>query len=380
MRVLHLDIDGGYGGSSRSLSLLVEGLLETDIQSEVWYKREGPSLFRTNELKIKGKINKNIASIIPLKKNNIKNLILSFWQLKNLKSLAKEIIKKDIDLLHLNYEGLLPLSLILKFMGFDKKIIVHVRHMIPNNFYSKIFVKLFRFVDGIIFISEMEKKNILAINSKLISSIPNEVIYNCASNDLLNNKIKVNKKYYRAIFLGRIDRSRAPDRLIKLAQLIKKEKLPIKFYIYGKDSRKSIFNKKQAVTKNVLKENITFYGLKNIVFFKGFTNTPEKIITKSDILISPDRMNEPWGRDIIESLSAGLIVIATGKDEVFIKNNINGFLVGDWNAQEVAKILKRVTLNKDKLKKIKEAARLTAENLLKMANHKKKISLFFYKV
>ena len=85
-------------------------------------------------------------------------------------------------------------------MKFKKKIIVHVRHMIPNNFYSKIFVKLFRFVDGIIFISEMERKNVLAINKNLILSIPNEVIYNCASNNLINNKIKINKKYFKAIF------------------------------------------------------------------------------------------------------------------------------------------------------------------------------------
>ena len=40
MKVLHLDIDGGYGGSSRSLSLLVESLLETEIISEVCIKEK----------------------------------------------------------------------------------------------------------------------------------------------------------------------------------------------------------------------------------------------------------------------------------------------------------------------------------------------------
>ena len=105
-------------------------------------------MIKANELNVRGRVNKNVASIIPLKKNNIKNFVLSFWQLKNLFPLAKEIIKRDIDLLHLNYEGLLPLCLVLKFMRFKKKIIVHVRHMIPNNFYSKIFVKLLDLLMG----------------------------------------------------------------------------------------------------------------------------------------------------------------------------------------------------------------------------------------
>ena len=83
MKILHLDIDGGYGGSSRSLYLLLESLLQTDIESEVWFKKPGPSYEKSKKLNIKSRVNKKIASIIPLKKNNIKNFIVSFWQLKN---------------------------------------------------------------------------------------------------------------------------------------------------------------------------------------------------------------------------------------------------------------------------------------------------------
>ena len=46
------------------------------------------------------------------------------------------------------------------------------------------------------------------------------------------------------------------------------------------------------------------------------------------------------GRDILESLSAGLIVIASGEDEIFIKNNINGFLIKKWDERKVVQILK----------------------------------------
>ena len=49
-KILHLDIDGGYGGSSRSLYLLLESLLQTDIESEVWFKKPGPSLEKSKKI------------------------------------------------------------------------------------------------------------------------------------------------------------------------------------------------------------------------------------------------------------------------------------------------------------------------------------------
>ena len=84
------------------------------------------------------------------------------WQLKNLWFLASDIINTKIDVLHLNYEGLLPLCIFLKIKNFIK-IIVHVR-LCCQIIYMKIFVRLFKFVDGIIFITEMEKQNVLNIN------------------------------------------------------------------------------------------------------------------------------------------------------------------------------------------------------------------------
>ena len=379
MKILHLDIDGGYGGSSRSLYLLLESLLQTDIESEVWFKKPGPSYEKSKKLNIKSRVNKNIASIIPLKKNNIKNFIVSFWQLKNLWFLASDIINTKIDVLHLNYEGLLPLCIFLKIKNFNKKIIVHVRHMLPNNLYGKIFVRLFKFADGIIFITEMEKQNVLNINKTILDKIPNQVYYNCSSDKLIRSAPKFNKKFYKAIFLGSIDRSRAPDRIIKIAYHAKKENLPIKFFIFGKESRKSILNTKKAITVKFLKKEIILNNLDDIVFFKGFSKNPESILLDSDILISPDRMNEPWGRDILESLSAGLIVIASGDDEIFIKNNINGFLIKKWDERKVVQILKKLVNEVDIMKKIRNEAKKTGENLFSMSDYSNKIYSFFTK-
>ena len=44
MKILHIDIEGGFGGSSRSLAKLVFGLKksQTDIESVVLCKASGP--------------------------------------------------------------------------------------------------------------------------------------------------------------------------------------------------------------------------------------------------------------------------------------------------------------------------------------------------
>ena len=41
-------------------------------------------------------------------------------------------------------------------------------------------------------------------------------------------------------------------------------------------------------------------------------------------------------RDIIEGLSAGLLVIATGNNQVFIKNKINGLIFKVWNKKNIS--------------------------------------------
>ena len=91
MKVLHLDIEGGYGGSSRSLRYLVQGLKEFSVDSEVWHAKRGPSFLANKKNKIKCKVNSNIVSIIPLKKNNFKNLIFLSLKLCSCPSRTSQI-------------------------------------------------------------------------------------------------------------------------------------------------------------------------------------------------------------------------------------------------------------------------------------------------
>lgn len=377
MKVLHLDIEGGQGGSSRSLRYLVQGLKKMNVDSEVWHAKSGPSVLANKKNNIRCMINKNIVSIIPLRRNNLKNMALMSLKFFRLPLLALEIKKKDIDILHLNYEGLLLLALILRLVGFKKKIIVHVRTPMPKNYFSFFFCRLFKFVDGVIFITKMEKK-LFELASKL--KFKNFIINHNPAPDLLKYKYKFrNKKsFFKAIFLGNIDQTKAPDRIIDLAKKTKNMGLPVKYYIYGKE-KKTLFRKKNIINENSILDLINDNDLKKYVFYKGHTEKPELIINSSDIIIRPSRNGDCWGRDIIEGMSAGLLVIATGNEKVFLTHKHSGLLYKVWDANLIAKDLAVILKDKKLFLKYKEHAYQFAKKEFSISKHTIKTFSFFKK-
>ena len=139
MKILHLDSEGGFGGSSRSLQFLTCELAKQEVEIEVWHAKKGPSNNKLIKLGVNSHINKNIVSIIPLPKNNIKNILLLLPRLLRLFKLRAQIIEASPDILHLNYNGLLPICFLLRRKGYKNKIIVHTRTIIPNNYFGKLF-------------------------------------------------------------------------------------------------------------------------------------------------------------------------------------------------------------------------------------------------
>ncbi len=361
MKILHLDSEGGFGGSSRSLQFLTCELAKQEVEIEVWHAKKGPSNNKLIKLGVNSHINKNIVSIIPLPKNNIKNILLLLPRLLRLFKLRAQIIEASPDILHLNYNGLLPICFLLRRKGYKNKIIVHTRTIIPNNYFGKLFVKLYKYVDENICISEKENNQLKEVNKYIFSQITSLIIYNCASELLLRTKLKFPKKKYKVIFLGTIDYVRAPDRIIELALTTKKMNLPVIYYIYGNEGFKSWFSKKNLINHRYIKKQILDKNLGKVVFFRGFTDNPDKAITESDILIRPSRKGDCWGRDIIEAMSAGLFVISTGSEQIFIKDNFNGLLIGTWNTKKVALKIKKYIEDNVKYMDIKKQARMYAK-------------------
>ena len=163
-------------------------------------------------------------------------------------------------------------------------------------------------MDGIIFISEKEKENFF----KLIkyTNIRNQIIYNSYEQINKNNITAQKKKSYKAIYLGTLNYYKAPDRIIDLALITKKKNIPIKYEIFGKDSRKRKFFNRNEINFTYLKNKIDKLKLKDTVFLKNQTMKPK---TSKCRFNKASRRNDNWGRDIIEVRSLVNLLYLLGK-------------------------------------------------------------------
>lgn len=84
---------------------------------------------------------------------------------------------------------------------------------------------------------------------------------------------------------------------------------------------------------------ITRNGLDDILHMEGWTNNVESAMADMHCLIRPDETGQPWGRDIIEAMSLGRPVLATGTETQFIHEAENGWLVPAGDIQALAKTI-----------------------------------------
>ena len=153
-----------------------------------------------------------------------------------------------------------------------------------------------------------------------------------------------------ANFLGNLSSRKGIDRLVDIAAVLQDRKIPFKMLVCGKLDRQ----KKCLVFRNRYYENIRSQiqslGLTGNIDFLGYVADPREKLAEADILIRPSRRNDPWGRDVIEALSMGVPVIATGSSECFIKDGGNGFLVADYSADAFAEKIRLLAENLHLLK------------------------------
>ena len=79
---------------------------------------------------------------------------------------------------------------------------------------------------------------------------------------------------------------------------------------------------------------------------------PEPLIVVSDFIVRPSRDNDPWGRDVIETISHGKVIIAKGYFDGFVKRDANGFIVGEWDVNHVEDIIIDTWSDPDRYAKI----------------------------
>ncbi|NCD09505.1 MAG: glycosyltransferase [Negativicutes bacterium] len=108
-----------------------------------------------------------------------------------------------------------------------------------------------------------------------------------------------------------------------------------------KELRKSnsvinIYGSGNLAYTQVLEELISKNNVSDVIKLKGWCNDIENEIKKMHCLIRPEYTGSPWGRDVIEAMSMGRPILATGVEDVFIKNGNTGWLVPPKNPESLA--------------------------------------------
>ena len=202
--------------------------------------------------------------------------------------------------------------------------------------------KIFGKVDYAVCVSYKFKKILESFgvyNSKVIFN----GISQCDLKQLEKNQFK-----NELICVGRLDKNKRVDIIIKAFSSLKKIYPDLKLKIIG-----------EGEEKNNLENLVKTLNLNDSVVFKGIMKNEDvlKEMSKSFIFVLLS-INEGFGIVYIEAMNAGCITIGTKKEGIdgFIINGKNGFLVNS-NIDECIKIIDDIYSNKYDLEKIREEAK-----------------------
>jgi glycosyltransferase involved in cell wall biosynthesis len=100
------------------------------------------------------------------------------------------------------------------------------------------------------------------------------------------------------------------------------------------------------IFQNELEEKIISYGLQEYISIIEHRRDIWKIISASDIVLRTSRLNDPWGRDIIESMVMGRPIVATGIYDGFVEEGKNGFLIPPQRTERetIGKIVEKLSV------------------------------------
>jgi len=346
LRVLCLDIEGGYGGSSRSL---LESLMHMDpsaVAAEVWCRRDGPARVRYSELGVPCSVEPAMprVSSLPRFSRNLKaytEFAAAFRRAAPFRAkLAGEAGR--FDLVHFNHEGLFLLARWLR-ERFAGALTMHVRTMLPPSIFARWQARtIARTADRCAYITENERERMAALAK---AAPPGRVINNIARPpelSAIHGAVPPDARLTVAV-LSNYAWVRGIDRIVDIAeQLAKRGDRAIRFAVAGDMRLRGSLPGRLGVLARAgrsLADYASERGVGDYFLFLGHVDRPEAVLAASDALIKPTRNADPWGRDVIEALAAGKPVLSVGTYRRFVASGETGHLMAEFDAGRAAEIL-----------------------------------------
>lgn len=288
-------------------------------------------------------------------------------------------IKGSINIIHVhNFKDLFTAVLSKKISRNRNIRIVITRHLVKKGKNGFLYEWLYRNTDKIIFVSNIARDEFFR-DIKNNHNINYEVIHNSIAphnkqGDQITNireKYKIPGNKSILMYLGRIDREKGIEVLIKALQSVDKGLYHL--IIAGTGDEKYIQHIKTEIDVN---------GLGNNISFTGHIDTPQQLISQSDIGILPSIAKEALGLSNLEFMQGGKPQICSnnGAQTEYLENNKTAILIDPDNEYELEKAITGLIANKEKQLELGLNARKKFLNDLSYTNFYEKIKAVYEEI
>lgn len=343
LRVLALDIEGGFGGSSRSLHETLRHLPAGAAEVEVWCRRPGPVQARYAALGIPCRVMPEMGHVSALPRLS-RNLVAFgryalAWPRGRAFRRALQEAARRVDVVHFNHEGLFLLARWLRRRS-RAAIILHVRTYLPPTPFSRWqYRSIAATADRVAFITENERDRATMLAGQPVAG---RVIYNTAEMPAAVRPLPLpeGEGRFKVAVLSNYAWSRGIDRLVEVAVALRERGRDDVLFVVAGDSRLRgrLPGELGAIARRggTLAEYAEARGVGRCFAFLGHVDAPESVLAACDMLAKPTREGNPWGRDVLEALAAGKPVLSVGTYERFVETGVTGFLTPEFDAGEWA--------------------------------------------
>lgn len=360
LRVLCLDIEGGFGGSSRSLYESVSNMDRSGVEIEVWCRRDGPARAQYEMLGIPCRIIPGLPKMNSLRSLTRNIFGYAIWLRDFLKWRQRyqlvQNLRERFDLIHFNHEGLFGLAWWLR-RKHGKAQTMHVRTLLLDNAFGRCQARaMTKANDRLVFITENERKNLERLAGAASAGV---VIYNIVSkppSEIAPHQAIPRDKRLKIAVLSNYSYMRGIDRVVDIAaELSARGRRDVLFVVAGDMRlRGSLPGDLGRIAKanGTLADYATSRGVADMTMFLGHVTQPESVLAGCDLLIKPTRENNPWGRDILEGLAAGKPVISVGQYSRFVENGVTGFLFSRYDSAAIADAILQLDSDRDMCRQV----------------------------
>jgi len=398
-RILYVQPNAGVGGSFQSLYALLEKLDRSKYTPTVLFPSKNqalidmlteinvstvfhqfPSMGNSFNLKYKLIISHYLKFIF--KKRPFKGFVWFYPALLNIIysmfivfDFIRFYIKKEFeinkipnlsaDLIHIN-------SLVALFGYYYAKkhrcpIVWHIREQLPkisSRLLKKIYSGIFKdpCIKHLICISENEARPFTHDKIRIVHNFYK-----------LNQQPFPSGKQVRFLAMGSLTEDKGFWFLIDAVRHLAKtySYKDFQVHIMGFESKKRVHHEKNH--ENFF-ERIRLLNIQK--YFKQLKPTPHILpifFSSFHVLIRPSLNNDPWGRDIIEAMSTGKPIIATGHYDKFVKNGVNGYLIQNHDHLLLSNTMKKFIDNKELIHQLGKNSFQLASKLFHPSRNTKQI-------